>query len=217
MAIHRSNCICKIINYNKSYYGWTFICWRHPSALSQLILTTILWLISIVISTFQMRESRPREVRSQRSHSQEVVNLGSEEKSASLKVHDPQHQGRLAFERGKWKNKYLLFLSRQLLPCNHGNKTMEGTTWHERCGIPAPEHVLLTEVSFLRHRKASSQCVSTAPSAASEGYHRGPVQSLLQDDRRSLLPVVEDWNLSHGMRFYWDSFLITPNNSTVGR
>ena len=56
----------------------------------------------------------------------------------------------------------------------------------------------------------------TVPSVASEDYHRGPVQSLLQN-RRSLPPVAEDWNLSHGVRFYWDSFLVTPHNSTVGR
>ena len=110
---------------------------------------------SIVISTFQMRKSRLREVGSQRSHNQEVANLGSEKKAASFKAHDPQHQGRLDFERRNWKNKTLLFLSRWLLPWNHGNKTLEGTTWHERCGIPAPEHVLLTVVSFLRHRQPS--------------------------------------------------------------
>ena len=190
-----------------------------------------------------MRKSRLREVGSQRSHNQEVANLGSEKKPASFTVHDPQHQGRLDFERRNWKNENLLFLSRWLLPWNHGNKTLEGTTWHERCGIPAPEHVLLTVVSFLRHRqpsrawatncgqlpeaqeavqsmsyqlwsaswgtgslpehelltvvsflrhrKALFQCVSIVPSVALEDYHRGPVQSLLQN-RRSLLPVAED-------------------------
>ena len=48
-----------------------------------------------------MRKSRLREVRSQRSHNQEVANLESEKKSASFKGHDPQHHGRLAFERRK--------------------------------------------------------------------------------------------------------------------
>ena len=164
-----------------------------------------------------MRKSRLREVRSQRSHNQEVANLGSEEKSTSFKVRDLQHQGRLAFEGGKWKNKYLLFFSRRLLPCNYGNKTMEGPLDMKDVGNRPQSISHWLEVSLLRQKKASSQCVSTVPSAASEGYHRGPVQSLLQEDGRSLLPVVEDWNLSHGVRFYWDSFLVTPNNSTVGR
>lgn len=188
---------------------------------------------SIVISTFQMRKSRLREVGSQRSHNQEVANLGSEKKAASFKAHDPQHQGRLDFERRNWKNKTLLFLSRWLLPWNHGNIPWRGpldmkdvgyqpqsmcySLWSASWGTGSlPEHKLLTVVSFLRHRKALFQCVSTVPSVASEDYHRGPVQSLLQN-RRSLPPVAEDWNLSHGVRFYWDSFLVTPHNSTVGR
>lgn len=112
-----------------------------------------------------MKKSRLREVRSQRSYNQEVANLESEKKSASFKGRDPQHQGRLAFERKykKWKNKYLLFLSWWLRPWNHGSKTLEGTTWHERCGIPAPEHVLLTVVCFLRHRKPSPTVCPECP------------------------------------------------------
>lgn len=46
------------------------------------------------------------------------------------------------------------------------------------------------------------------------GYCRYPVLSPLQEDEQFLLPFVEDGNLSHGMRFCWDSFLVPPNHST---
>lgn len=50
-------------------------------------------------------------------------------------------------------------------------------------------------------QKIYFQCVPTVPSTAQEEYHTDSVFHCLQDGR-PLLPFVENWNLSHGVRFY---------------
>lgn len=47
------------------------------------------------------------------------------------------------------------------------------------------------------------------------GHHRFPVLSPIQGDGKVFLLIVEDWNLSHGVRFSWNSFLVPPNDSIL--
>lgn len=86
-------------------------------------------------------------------------------------------------------------------------------TWKMHAWGRQPHHMLLlTVVRLPRHKKAFER----VPRAlyCPGGNHRYPVHSPLQEGEQFWLPLVEDGNLSHGVRFCWDSFLVPPNRST---
>lgn len=68
---------------------------------------------------------------------------------------------------------------------------------------------------LLGQEEAFFEYAPTVSPPAQEEYHRDPVHSPLQEDGRVSLSVAEDWNVSHSVRFYWDSFLDAASNSTM--